>query len=183
MSEWLTQAELANRLGITSRQVHNLAKGVPGQPAIPTRMRKNTREYRWPESNQWYIDYKLAVAKPKTEEDEREAAQIRKLLAEAALKELELAREEGSLLDADYVEQQLTGILERLRSRILAARGRFAPRFVGIRTVGEAQIMLEKMSDELLDALREIGDDPTLDPDGDGEEEAEDAAGEAAGAR
>lgn len=177
MSEWLNQSDFAERIGVTPRQVHNLAKA-----GLPSKMRDGKRVYRWPEGNHWYIEYKEKNAKPKSSEDEKEAAQTRKLVAEATLKELELAQKEGSLLDANYVEDQVTRVLELLRSRILAARGRFAPQFVGIKSVGEAQLRLEKMSDELMEALRAVGEDPTLDPDEDQETEKADEPGETASA-
>lgn len=174
MSEWLTQAEVAERLGITARQIHNLTKSIDGKPGIPSTVKDGRRAYKWPEASHWYIAYKLEVAKPKGD-DAKEDAQTRKLLAEAALKELDLAKQQGQLLDADYVEQQVTGILERLRSRILASRGRYAPQLVGLKTVGEVQIKLEKLTDELLDALAAVGDDPSLDPDVSNDQEAADA--------
>lgn len=167
MSEWITQQECADRLGITPRQVHNLAKGVGGQPGIPSRLKEGKRQYQWPEASHWYVARKIAEAKPEKAEDEKDAAQTRKIVAEAGLKERELAEREGTLIESTFLEQQVTGILQRLRSRIQTARGRYAPQFVGIKSAGEAQLRLDKVFDEFLESLREIGEDPTLDPDDD----------------
>lgn len=182
MAEWLTQSECADRLGITPRQVYNLTRSVAGRPSIPSRMKEGKRQYKWPDANQWYIDQKLAAAKPEKAEDEQKLAQTRKTVAEASLKELELAKQEGALLDADYVERQLTLILEALRSRLLAARGRFAPQILGIKSIGDAQRRIEPLFDELMETLRRVPEDAALDED-DEDEAAVDEPGEAAGAR
>jgi phage terminase Nu1 subunit (DNA packaging protein) len=156
----IEQKELAKRLGLTSRQIHNLVEA--GMPRV---MEGTKAFYPWPESNHWYLKHKIdaaqAAGKSKTEKNAELAD--RKLEIEVRRAELDLGREEGSLVTIDYMEQQLEAMLQRLRAKLLNFPAKWAPALVGMRSIAEAQARLEPALHEAMEALTETGEDPELD--------------------
>lgn len=85
------------------------------------------------------------------------AARVRKMAAEARLAELALEEREGKLLPVDSFQRLLGVIVQELRARVTAFPGKYAPRLVGLKTIAEAQVLLEQAANEFLTALRETG--------------------------
>lgn len=163
MSEWLSQKELASRLGLSSRQIANLAK-----EGLPKRSRKGKVEYEWPAANCWYLERKIAEAVAKITPPEPDDARARLDTVRARLAELELAEREQKLVTVAYMEQQVSAIAQQLRASLLAIPAKYAPLLVGRQSIPEAQVKLEMLVSETLAAMSEIGDDDALDPDNDG---------------
>jgi hypothetical protein len=97
------------------------------------------------------------------------AARVRKLAADARLAELAVLEREGALLPVAEFQEILKRLAAELRARILAMPGKWAPRAVGLRTIGEAQGRLAELAEDLLTALRMVGQelrDATFEPRG-----------------
>jgi phage terminase Nu1 subunit (DNA packaging protein) len=169
--EHVLQKELASRLSITPREVYNLV-----QKGMPRRVRNGKVDYPAARCVQWYIQYKVESTKKPVDDDKSKKKDLleRQLEAEVRLAELELAREEGRTVTVEYMEAQLEGILQRLRSKLLNIPGKYAPMLVGLRTMAEAQAKLEPIVAEAMSALAESGEDADLDHD-----DADDAGSEA----
>jgi hypothetical protein len=86
-------------------------------------------------------------------DDPKERAQLRKLEAEARRVELQVRVEEGSLVPVAVHLSRLRTILERLRARLSAAPGGWAPRLVGLKSVPAALTVVRELVNELLTAL------------------------------
>lgn len=157
MAEYITQTELARRLDVTSRWIREL-KGIPREP----------QGYPWPECLHWYIEYQSDKKAGLSEETEEGSLEVRKLEAEVRILEVKLAKEEGSVIALDDLEQLLSAPLYRLRAKLLAMPSKWAPSLVGCRTIAEAQARLEAAIEEAVVALSEEGEEDYGDTEGAG---------------
>jgi phage terminase Nu1 subunit (DNA packaging protein) len=168
VKEKLQQKELADRLDVTPRQVHNLVT-----EGMPTKLEKGKRFYPWPECNVWYIEYKIRAAAPKPDKNRDRMAELELRKEEVAVRsaELKLAKEEGRLVSIDYLEHQVSTILEGLRGKLLSFAGKHSPHLVGLESPAAARAKLDVAIEEVMQALVAVGDDPALD-DVDGDEKS-----------
>jgi hypothetical protein len=166
VKEKLSQKELADRIDVVPRQVHNLVN-----EGMPTRVSKGKRYYPWPECNVWYIDYKIrsAAAKPDKRRDRLNDLELRKEEVAVRSAELKLAKEEARLVSIDYMEHQVSMILEGLRGKLLSFSGKHCSSLVGLGTPAEVRSKLDVGIEEVMQDLVEIGRDAALD-DLDGDE-------------
>jgi hypothetical protein len=170
--EPLTQREIANELRLSVRQVKNLTdEGIL--------VRDARLHYDRAENYHRFLHYREEVARKKGSATKEEilTLQAKKLEVEIETSELALARERGQLVTLDYMEGQVTGLLEALRARCLNLPGKCALQLADAETPAAAQAVLEAEIAELLQALSEAGDDPELDA---GDDEEPPAASEAA---
>ncbi|MFL5481150.1 MAG: hypothetical protein ACJ8AK_03090 [Gemmatimonadaceae bacterium] len=162
-SKSISQKELAERLGITTRHVRNLVfEGLPkdGEGAKAT--------HPWPESRVWYDGYIRAQERKKQPEDDLKDLRKRKFVAEVRKAEIEVEEADGRLIPFDVHEKRVGGICDRLRAVLMTVPSKFLSRIQVTRTDLEAQAVGEQIRDELLRALQgtaqEIEDeDPELD--------------------
>lgn len=89
---------------------------------------------------------------------EQAAAKLRRAEADARLAELQVEREEKTLIPVEYLEQQLTTIAGRVRARLLNFPGRYCGQLAGLKVM-EVQQLLEDGVSEVLRSLQEIGDE------------------------
>ena len=79
------------------------------------------------------------------------------MAAQARLAEMDADEREGQLLPLESFRQILGQIVGELRARITAFPGKYAPRSVGLKSIAQAQLLLEEVSNEFLTALRTVG--------------------------
>ena len=118
----LTANGVARLLGISRRQVQNLAEGG----VIPKHGQFNTAHYVWDEIRDAYLGHKLAQIKPKraaVDATGMAEAELRKLNAEATLAELKVAKMRSEVVDIEYVERCQARIYANVRARLLAKGG------------------------------------------------------------
>lgn len=166
MKEKLSQKELADRLDVVPRQVHNLVN-----EGMPTKVQKGKRYYPWPECNVWYIEYKIRAAAPKPDKNRDKMAELELRQLEVAVRSAEqkLAKDEARLVSVDYMEHQVSTILEGLRGQLLSFSGKHAADLTNLATPAEVRTKLDAAIEEVMEALVAVGDDPALD-DVDGDE-------------
>lgn len=120
--ENLTAEDVAALLGVTSRAVRLWpADGCPFHS-----IKGKSNRFRWREVFRWWLDHRhrpAAVAAPGGKVS-RPEAEARKAAAEARLKELRLAREEGRLVAVEDVEAEWTRKVVTARARLLALPAR-----------------------------------------------------------
>lgn len=144
---------LARACHITPRRVQQLvAEGMP---------RTNRGKYDLGVCMSWYIRYLQEQVERRTPnvhatpEAEALRGEKRRLIeAQADLKALELARARRQLLPIGVARKLVARSLFRLRSRLLNAPGKYAPRLVGLPTVGEAQLALDELVTDLMTDLQ-----------------------------
>ncbi len=150
MTAYRSQKEVADLLGISPRQVHNLTdRGMPRQ------VHEGKPRYPWPDALKWYITFKVAAEAAKTEPIDFEKARARKMTADAELTEMELARARGETVTVDVFRETVSAIATKVRSQLMAAPGRYSSRMVGLKSLPEAQRMLDQMVRDVLNELKE----------------------------
>lgn len=157
VDEALTRKELAARLDISERQVHNLV-----ELGMPRRVRGKTVRYPWKLCHSWYIRFKQEEAVKRARAGspaDIDLARARKMEAEARMAEIELAKLEGELIPLDLFEEQLNVILDRLRAKMINLPGRWAPLLLGKRTIQEIIAVLEEAAADAMKALVETADE------------------------
>ncbi len=153
----LSQKAFGALFGLTSRHVYNLV-----QDGLPREVEGNRVYIPVPAGPRWYVEWKANKLAP-TVSDEKKSLTALKLEVEIRIAQLELAKAEGKAVDLDYLEQQIEAIAQRVRARLLAVPGKYAPAMVGLRNIAEAQARLEAIIAEIMAALSETGEDPELD--------------------
>jgi len=150
----LTQKELAELLGLTSRQIRNLTE----EGILKTEPLGAREFYPWPASNHRYIAYKVERSRPAASSKE-EHLRARKLAAETEIAELKAAEARRELIPFDLHVARVAQLLDRLRGRLLAVPGYWAPEVVGLKDVKQAVGRLRPLMAELLDSLSRISED------------------------
>lgn len=149
---YLTARDAAKILNVSERSIHDYKKrGIPKtddkQPKYPGR-----EIVLWGIEN-GVIDYSVSSI----EEDlENIPPKERKDLAEARLKELELAKKKGELISIDEIRKENEYVLTAFKNKSLAIPSKIAPALVGIENTAEIQAILEKAVHELLIELATI---------------------------
>jgi phage terminase Nu1 subunit (DNA packaging protein) len=83
----------------------------------------------------------------------------RKLAADADLAELKVRERRGELVPAEEAERQVERVVSMIRSRLLAVRGRWAPRVIGLETMAQATSTLDALASDVLTALSDGADE------------------------
>jgi hypothetical protein len=81
------------------------------------------------------------------------------MVADAKLAELALLEREGKALPLESFKRLLALVVAELRARITAFPGKYAPRIVGLKAIGQAQTVLENIANDFLTTLRQAGGD------------------------
>jgi hypothetical protein len=156
-----TQRMVADALGLTTRQVRNLTD----EGHLPRTLEKGKPEYNVAACVQAYLKYKMDREAAKGGPGRDAIAQLnqRKLTLEVERAEFEFAQEREQLVTIDFMERQLTGVLQSLRSKILNFPGKFARELADATDPADVVEILEAATAELLESLSEAGEDPALD--------------------
>lgn len=147
----VNQKELAQVLGLTTRQVHNLTE----EAVLPSRPAENGRDrlYVLDQAVPAYVRYKVASVRP-TDRDEADARRAR---AQARLAELELEEREGSLIPLAVHKRVTSEAFAQVRANMLSLPGSVATQ-LGI-PPREAVAILRPAVDRCLTAVTVLADD------------------------
>ncbi|HEX6925662.1 MAG TPA: terminase small subunit [Longimicrobiaceae bacterium] len=159
-----SQKELADLFGVSRETIRQWVL-----EGMPTRTVSGQTRYVARECVQWRRDRDREAGRPDSPVEAEERA--RKLRADADLAELRLAERRRQLVPAAEVEHEWDRICSVLRSRILAVRGRWAPRVLGLGTMPEATGVLDDLTRDLLSVLAAAADEVEA-----GDEAEDDAA-------
>jgi phage terminase Nu1 subunit (DNA packaging protein) len=144
---YATLDQIAHLLKLTPRMV-NLHVKNNGMPRI------SRGQYDMVKCVHWYLDFKDRQIEEARKGDETERqARARLTKASADLKELELARERGRLLEIEVVKALWERIVVAFKTRILAIPTKLAPRLVACQDLSQAKDMLDQ---EVREALSEL---------------------------
>lgn len=142
---------LAEYFGLTKQRVHQLvAEGLP---------RELRGKYDQDKATRWYIRYLQAAIEKRAipmEGDELVSEQkqrVRKMKADADLKEIELAKQRGQLVAIEDVEKDMSDLVLTTKARIMAVAPRLAPDLLGETSRVMVQAKLEKALKEALAQL------------------------------
>ena len=147
-----TQQEAAERLNLTTRQIHNLV-----EVGLPTRSRRGKVVYPFPDCLTWYIQYKIDKAVEAVAPKDLDEAEKRKAIADAQLAELKLAKELRQVVTVEESARAVEVMLAQLRSTLLTVPQRYAPKVVGLKSIMEATGVLDALVVDTLTALSAPG--------------------------
>lgn len=140
--------EFAAITGLSTRQIRNLEKaGMPCRDG-----EGNRKAYPLPDALQWYVAEKMREAERSAKPSGLEEAKVRKMEAEAELKQRDLLRSRGELVPLEWMESEFAAALATLRAAIQTVPVRHG-RTVSPDDPDAGTAALEGVTDELLDEL------------------------------
>lgn len=135
--------------------------------------------YPWPAALRWYVTYREELAARRAAPATIDEARERKLVAEARLAEIEVAKREGVLIPLETHEAVVAALAERLRAVLINAPSQYG---LDLERAGvspaDAQTILENIADSLTRALRSTVDDLEDEADLDENPDASDIEGD-----
>ncbi len=156
MSEDLiTTKRLAEILGMTERRVQQLA-------AENVFKKFGRGRFQLADSVQKYLAYQLDLERKKYNKNDLSIneARRRREQAEASLKEIELGKQRGELLEKSDVIRVWQKILTVLKNRLLVMPSKLSPHLLGMNSVNEIKM---RMDEEIFNALDELTDSRNFD--------------------
>jgi phage terminase Nu1 subunit (DNA packaging protein) len=141
---------VARELNLTERRINQLVRdGLP---------RHSRGQYPLAECFRWYVRYlqtcleRKAIVSPDGERGYA-AARLRREVAEAGIKEIELARERGHMVAVEDVEKAMSDLILSTKARVLGVSARAAGELAGLGSRAEAQTVLDR---HLREALKQM---------------------------
>lgn len=160
---------LCNYFGVSSRQLQNYKKmGLPVQ---------GRNQYNVRECIEWYTNWKVQSAlksNQKPIQADEEELKLRKLEAEALLKEIEVATLKGELINITDAQKELTKHLTSVRNGIMAFPARTAPFLVGLDNQRVVRDVLDREIVNLMTFLMENTEEEPIEPSPESGDEWED---------
>lgn len=153
-------APLCAMVGVSSRQITNYVKD--GMPFINIGNSKQ-RSFPIKKCIDWlilkgYMEIKYDKSTETEEDLEDLPPKERKDLADARLKELELAKKKGELISLDEIRTEVEYIVSSVKNKALGVPSKIAPALIGIGTIAETKAILDEAMYELLTELANIED-------------------------
>lgn len=140
----MTQTELAAEFGVSRRTLMDWDReGLADAARVTKKPVKYdpVRAWRW----RWENKREMSTS--------QKDAKVRKLEAEAAVKELEFAERRGQLVHVDVVRRTFGDVFARVRSRLFALKGSLPPRLTGLETPRDVVAILGPGIDEAIAEL------------------------------
>ena len=100
----------------------------------------------------------MAIKKVITEGDIKEA-RLRRELAIAELKELDLAERKGELVNKKKAEKQIGSMILNAKAKLLALPGKLAPQLAGLHNAGIVESLIRAEIYAVLNELASGGED------------------------
>ncbi len=153
--------DVAALLGVTDRQVRNYVK----DKGLPCRDDGRRRLFSWPDVLEWYILFRLEKAgsrgnsEPDAAVDDGEdltAATTRKTIAEADLKELELATKRGQVVAIADIQRTMANLAKAMQTKILSWPTKMASRLMGLKEREQIRHVLDREARQLCHDLSSI---------------------------
>jgi phage terminase Nu1 subunit (DNA packaging protein) len=178
----LPVSDVAELLCVTDRQVRNWIK----DKGLPAKSDPRGQMLDWPTTLKWYVAYQAdknpgngGNRRPNSAPDGSEAppesldeAILRKTKAEADLKELQLAREQGQVVAISDLERVLANANRSIQTQVLALPAGLAPQLIGMDDRQKIFNLIDRSCRSLLSNLANIDairDDRASQPDDEAE--------------
>lgn len=147
-------------IGVSSRQITNYVKD-----GMPFEYLNNSKQRSFPIKKcfDWLIlkgFMEIKYDKQTATEDDLEELppKERKDLADARLKELELAKKKGELISLEEIRKECEYILSSFKNKTLGVPSKIAPALIGLETIAETKAILDDAMYELLTGLSKLED-------------------------
>lgn len=157
--------DVAALLDVSDRQVRNYVK----DKGLPSFDDGRGRRFVWAEVLAWYVRFCAERAgsrgsqEPAPDADQKEsfeAASTRKTIAEADLKELQLARERGQVVAIGDAQRMLANLAKAMQTKILSWPTKMAGRLVGLKEREQYRHVLDREARQLCHDLSTLNAKP-----------------------
>lgn len=162
----LTASDIAELLGCTPKSVRNYWQ----DNGLPFMQVSTGRVSKWSEVLDWYVQKRLAESgnggkkitknagdgQPPAEETYADAL-CRKTIADANLRELELAVERGDVVAVADVEKSVANVAASIKTAILALPSKLVTRLHGVSDRNAIRAILDAEAREICSRLAAIG--------------------------
>jgi excisionase family DNA binding protein len=157
--------DVAALLDVSDRQVRNYVK----DKGLPSFDDGRGRRFVWAEVLAWYVRFCAEKAGSRGSQEQApeaaqkesfEAASTRKTIAEADLKELQLARERGQVVAIGDAQRMLANLAKAMQTKILSWPTKMAGRLVGLKEREQYRHVLDRESRQLCHDLSTINAKP-----------------------
>jgi len=157
----LSQKDLGKILNFSPRTIRDwIVAAQETDNPFPSHLDSgNTLVYRLAEVVAWLREdaARRATARLESSPVNQAEAQLRKTTAEATLKEISIAREQGRLVDREDIETTWNGALSRFKNVLLNGKGTFADKVMALESADFISIS-EVYSNLIHDALVELSE-------------------------
>lgn len=152
----VNQKRLSGVLGLTTRQIRNLdSDGMPSKVSD-----YGERQYDLDVVVQWYVDRKLEQARK--DSDELDQAKLERAQLDVRLRQIEVAKAEGSAVDVEHHDEVVEELVRAFRLSVLALPGTWGPRIVGVSDPARGTELMRRCADDLLRAMQSKAGDLEL---------------------
>lgn len=153
----LTASDTEKMLDIAAQSLKNMKKrGIPMTESKPPK-------YPARECVLWAIKegiVKYSISNNTDLDTENLPPRERKDLADAQLKELELAKKRGELISLEDIRDQVERIMVSFKAKTLSIPSKIAPVLITCETVEEIKAIIDTSMRELLTELDRLADEP-----------------------
>lgn len=160
---YVSRREIAERLGLSERQITNLVRDakLADGTEFPSRVKGKDRSFPSDRCFDWYVRFKqeeaLQRAAGREAPKDMAAAELRKAIADAEIAELKVAQLRGEFVSLEEYRKELRRILTRIRARFVAIPGEFAPRILEPMDMVKASAVLKDLVATVLAELQGVG--------------------------
>lgn len=160
--EALDTDDVAALLGVSDRMVRNYVK----DKGLPCKGDGRSRLFVWRDVLEWYVQYRLEMAGSRGNEqqapegDEGETldqALCRKTIAEADLKELQLAKERALVVSVADVERNIADVGKSIQTKILGFPTKLVGRVFGMKDRNALKAVLDSEARQICQELVQLG--------------------------
>jgi len=146
----LDTQQLSDLLGVTTHRVNQWVR--EGAPVKEKGFRGRSHVF----DSKEFLKWRDRIVADNAERLTLEEARLKKLSAEAAIQELELAKRQGAVVDLEEIEQDLINKMTLLRTGMRAIPERVVLQLIGLKDeVKIKQIILKEIDDVLKRALED----------------------------
>lgn len=151
---FVDREEIAFLLGVDLRTI---SRFVRQHSDFPSRVQGRARTFPVRRCLQWQQDRIVAnvvsQAAPSAPDSSEEAAR-RKLLAEAQLAEVKLAKARAEVISVSLALKEIHDVFARVRATLLGKPGEYAPQILHLEDMGDATRVLRRLVDNTLGELQ-----------------------------
>lgn len=160
--------DVAALLGVSDRQVRNYVK----HKGLPAEESAHGYKFIWSDVLEWYVLFRLEKTgnrgtpppdDPLEQQESFAAATTRKTIAEADLKELELAMKRGQVVAVADVQRTMANVAKAMQTKILSWPTKLAGRLVGLKEREQFRHVLDRDARQLCHDLSAINAKPVTD--------------------
>lgn len=173
---FVSRAEIADRIGLSARQITNLVRSgkLSDGTVFPSRVNGRDRTFPVERCFEWYVRFKqeeaLERAAGRPALSNIADAELRKAIADAEIAELKVQRLRGEVAPIEQYRNEMRRVMTRVASRFRAMPGEYASKILEPLDMPRATNVLRDMVGEVLAELQVAARSTSVEEIADGED-------------